>query len=272
MDNDDVMRGRLVGRRELLGLLGAAGVALLVGCSDDEPEAAATAAPTGAAAAATDTTAAAATSGSSAGASGSPSALPACIVIPELTEGPYFVDELLERTDIRTDPESGAVSEGVPLRLTLNVVTVSGAACAPLADAMVDVWHCDALGVYSDVTDTAEGFNTVGQKFLRGFQRTDASGQASFVTIYPGWYPGRATHIHFKVRSDDLEFTSQLFFADALSDQVHANAEPYAEKGAAGRLQNGSDNIYGESDGLLLLDLVEEGDGYAASFAVGVQL
>ena len=97
---------------------------------------------------------------------------------PELTEGPYFVDEQLDRSDIREDPTDGAVVEGVPLELALRVSQINSTGCAPLAGAQVDVWHCDALGVYSDVSDP--GFNTAGQQFLRGYQITDQDGVVRF--------------------------------------------------------------------------------------------
>lgn len=151
--------------------------------------------------------------------------MPLCVVTPELTEGPYVVDERLNRSDIRSDPTTGAVKEGIPLQLTLRVWQVSSAGCTPLQGAMVDIWHCDALGVYSDVVDPQ--FNTRGQKFLRGYQVTDADGTVQFITIHPGWYQGRAVHIHFKVRSaagatQSHECTSQFFFDEDLTDQVHA--------------------------------------------------
>ena len=111
-------------------------------------------------------------------------ATPACVVRPQQTEGPYFVDEKLTRSDIRSDPASGAMKPGAPLQLTFNVSRV-GAGCTPLTGAIVDLWHCDALGAYSDVKDP--GGSTVGQKFLRGSQVTDARGAAHFTTIYPGW-------------------------------------------------------------------------------------
>src|SRR2546428_8296236 len=135
-----------------------------------------------------------------------------CVLTAALTEGPYFVDEKLYRSDIRTDPVTGDVSEGVLLELTFNVARVANAACTPLTGAYLDVWHCDAGGVYSDVS--AAG---AGEKFLRGYQITDASGAARFTTVYPGWYSGRAVHIHFKLRlfagaSTSYEFTSQFFF------------------------------------------------------------
>jgi protocatechuate 3,4-dioxygenase beta subunit len=277
-DNDDVLIGRLLSRREMLGFLGAAGVtgaAFIVGCGDDgegTPTGTATQSSTATEAA---TEAAAATAAPTA-ASTSVGTVPACVVIPELTEGPFFVDTMLDRSDIRSDPSSGAVSDGDQLDLVVNVSRVGGdGSCTPLADAMVDVWHCDALGAYSGVQD-ATGDNT-GLQFLRGFQNTDANGQARFVTVYPGWYQGRATHIHFKIRTDDgrsgagYEFTSQWFFDDALSDQVHAQGA-YASKGAAGRLQNGGDGIFGGSDGMLTLAVEPSGAGYAATFDIGLQV
>ena len=284
MDNDDILTGRLLSRREILSLFGVGGAAALVvactGGDDDEdatPTQAASVAESTATSApeATATTAATGSTGSSTGATTSAeetsTSLPSCIVLPELTEGPYFVDEKLERSDIRADSESGHVMDGTPFVLTLNVVSVSGASCAPLEGAMVDIWHCDAQGAYSGFNDTAEGFNTVGEDWLRGFQNTDANGRVQFTTIYPGWYRGRATHIHFKVRKDNLEFTSQWFFDDSLSDEVHATETPYNEKGAAGRLQNSNDNIYQQSSGMLLLDVQPSDDGYAATFDIGIQ-
>src|SRR5687767_14543381 len=222
MDNDDRGVGRFVSRRELIAILGAAGAAQLL--------------PAPAAAR---------------GLGFLQNALPQCVVVPEQIEGPYFVDEKLDRSDVRAEPGTNELKPGVPLRLTFNVSEMkSGGACAPLANAQVDIWQCDAFGVYSDAKDRS--FNTVGQKFLRGYQRTDANGLVTFTTIFPGWYQGRAVHIHFKVRgerarrseggtslsrasegasrevppSSAYEFTSQVYFDDALIDRVHARA-PY---------------------------------------------
>jgi protocatechuate 3,4-dioxygenase beta subunit len=285
MDNDDILKGRLLSRREILSLFGIGGAAaLVVACSgDDDDDATATQAAQATATSAPEATATAATAGStgSTGTGGgvatttvaeaTSTSLPSCIVLPELTEGPYFLDEKLERTDIRADSETGNAVDGTPFVLSLNVVSVSGASCAPLEGAMVDIWHCDAKGAYSGFNDNAEGFNTVGEDWLRGFQNTDASGRVEFTTIYPGWYQGRATHIHFKVRKDNMEFTSQFFFGEALSDEVHASETPYNEKGASGRLQNAGDNIYQESDGMLMLDVQRTDDGYDATFTIGLQ-
>jgi protocatechuate 3,4-dioxygenase beta subunit len=244
MDNDDLPVGRILRRREVLTLLGTAGSAL----------------------------AAMATVGtSSSQASGTTQTLPSCIVRPELTEGPYFVDEKLLRSDVRSDPTTKVLRAGVPLRLSFLVSKVSSAGCAPLPGAQVDIWHCDADGKYSD--ESANG--TVGQKFLRGYQTTDAKGQAQFLTIYPGWYQGRAVHIHFKIRGKDsagksYDFTSQLFFNDALSDTVYKTA-PYSARGAAG-MKNVSDNIYRNGGSQLLLSLEKDGAGYATSFDIGLQI
>lgn len=166
-----------------------------------------------------------------------------CTVVPapSLTEGPYFVDEILHRSDIRMDPTNGAVSTGFPLHLDLNLSRVDDCAISPLAGAFVDIWQCDAQGVYSDVT------GAVGRKFLRGYQITDRGGKVNFTTIFPGWYQGRAVHIHFKVRyfsrnEETYEFTSQFFFEDAMIDEMY-RLEPYAAKGAPDT-RNVNDGIY----------------------------
>lgn len=203
-------------------------------------------------------------------------AAPTCVLSPVLTEGPYFVDELLYRTDIRADPETGVVQDGVPLGLTLTLSSVgSDGGCVPLVGAAIDIWQCNALGVYSDVNDP--GFNTKGQQFLRGTQQTDDSGMVQFLTIYPGWYRGRAVHIHVKVRTDPGSETgyvsnTQLFFDDALSDQVFTLA-PYAGKGQRDT-RNADDGIYQQSGGSTLLDVQLGADGqtYAAAIGIGVDL
>jgi protocatechuate 3,4-dioxygenase beta subunit len=196
-----------------------------------------------------------------------------CVVRPAETEGPYFVDEMLNRSDIRTDPTDGTVKAGLPLYLTFRVSQIQANTCTPLGGAQVDVWHCDALGVYSDVQDP--GFSTKGKKFLRGYQVTDANGIARFITIYPGWYSGRTVHIHFKIRTGMAEasgydFTSQLYFDDTMSDKVFTK-QPYASKGRR-NIRNNSDGIYRNGGEQLLLNVVEQEDGYAATFDIGLDL
>jgi protocatechuate 3,4-dioxygenase beta subunit len=180
---------------------------------------------------------------------------PACVFRPAQTEGPYFVDERLNRSDIRSDPKTGKVKPGTPLGLTVALSRVEKGQCQPLAGAQVDIWHCDAQGVYSDVKDP--GFSTIGQQFLRGYQISDPGGEARFLTIYPGWYPGRTVHIHLKIRtaphtSKSFELTTQMYFQDALSDRIFADP-PYAEKGAR-------------------LSPMPAANGFRATFSVGLQL
>jgi protocatechuate 3,4-dioxygenase beta subunit len=198
---------------------------------------------------------------------------PACVVRPEQTEGPYFVDEKLHRSDIRAEPSDGSVKPGAPLRLEFHVSRIAGGSCAPLAGANVDVWHCDALGVYSDVRDRS--FDTRGRKFLRGYQITDAKGMAQFLTIYPGWYEGRAVHVHFKIRSEDaarrgLEFTSQLYFDESITDQVY-NSALYNSKGRR-TTTNDSDLIFRRGGKQLIPMLTKDAQGYRAKFDIGLQI
>ena len=252
--DDDLPVGRLLNRREaLLALAGAGAVVALAACA---PGSTSTAQVTAASGASTATT-----SGNT----------PACVVRPALTEGPYFVDEMLNRSDIRSDPSDSSVRQGALLALTFRVSQLTNA-CAPLGGASVDVWHCDAAGVYSDVSDP--GFSTVGKKFLRGYQVTDSSGVAKFTTIYPGWYQGRAVHIHFKIRSHTgsgsaYEFTSQLFFDDNITDQVYTQA-PYSAKGRR-TLRNSGDSIYNQGGSQLLLAPAKTAEGYSATFDIGLQ-
>src|SRR5262245_60094075 len=194
------------------------------------------------------------------------SANASCVLTASLTEGPYFVDERLLRSDIRADPSTGAISAGTPLDLTFNVARLSGGACTPLTGAYLDVWHCDAAGVYSDESAN----NSSGRKFLRGYQITDANGLAKFTTVYPGWYSGRAVHIHFKLRlfagaTRTYEFTSQFFFDEALTSVVHA-ASPYNTRGTR-NTRNGTDGIYNglttAQKSALTLSTTKIGDGYS---------
>ena len=199
--------------------------------------------------------------------------MPTCVMRPQQTEGPYFVDEKLNRSDIRRDPSDGSVQAGVELHLRFRVSRVAGRTCTPLTGAVVDLWHCDAQGVYSDVRDWS--FDTRGQKFLRGYQVTDANGVAEFITIYPGWYPGRTVHMHFKIRTDmpsrpGYAFTSQLYFDDALTDHVYQQA-PYATKTAGRRTRNNRDGNFRHGGERLILALSPNAQGYASTFDIGLQ-
>jgi protocatechuate 3,4-dioxygenase beta subunit len=256
MDSDDKPIGQILSRKEALKLFGiGSAAAFLAACA---PEATSTLVPTV----------------SSTQVSSNTSTALDCVVRPELTIGPYFVDDQLNRSDIRSEPSNNSVKEGVPLLLNIIVASVGDNSCTPIEGAQVDIWHCDANGQYSGVSD--QGFDTTEQKFLRGYQLTDASGAVKFQTIYPGWYSGRAVHIHFTIRtkganSEDYQFTSQFFFDDTLTDQVHS-LEPYASKGQRDT-RNSNDNIYNGGGDQLLLNL--DGDttnGFATSFNVGLDL
>jgi len=151
---------------------------------------------------------------------------PNCTLSPETTEGPYFVDEQLNRSDVVEG------QEGLPIALAITVHEV-GAPPEPCVGAQVDVWQANALGLYSAVPDQPRG-DTGGETFLRGHQPTDDQGVARFKTIYPGWYEGRTIHIHVKVRDfsrgDPPEtFTTQVFFEEALNDAVLAT-KPYDQR------------------------------------------
>jgi protocatechuate 3,4-dioxygenase beta subunit len=247
--------GRHLSRRELLGYMAATAAAVLVGCERRQSDLANATTVSPQTVTKIDTR-----------------ATPSCVVRPEQTEGPYFVDELLNRSDIRSDPSDGSVKDGVPLQLVLRVSQISGNGCTPLAGAMVDLWQCDALGVYSDVRDRS--FDTNGKKFLRGYQVTDNNGSAEFITIYPGWYPGRTVHIHFKIRTAAsrraYEFTSQLYFEESITDEVYLQA-PYVSRGRRTTL-NTMDGIFRRGGQQLILQVVRQAQGYAGAFDIGLQI
>jgi protocatechuate 3,4-dioxygenase beta subunit len=196
---------------------------------------------------------------------------------PQQTEGPYFVDKMPNRSDIRSDSSDGSVKEGIPLRLITHVYDVHNGRCVPLSGAKVDIWHTDSQGVYSAVKD----MGTSGRNFLRGYQVTNSNGTAEFTTIYPGWYEGRTIHIHDKVRvfngSDTiLEWTSQLYFNNSMNQQVHKQA-PYSTHGPP-QITNEDDIVYsqGSVDGLvdrnsgerLIVNLTKDSVGYVGEFNI----
>jgi uncharacterized protein (TIGR03437 family) len=189
------------------------------------------------------------------------------------TEGPYWVEENLNRSDIRTYPSDGSIRPGALLNLKVNVVNESGSACVPLAGARVDIWHCDAGGTYSDEAAN----NSSGKKFLRGYQTTDDTGAVSFTTIYPGWYSGRTVHIHFRVRtysgSTKLdEFVAQIFFDDTLTDTVFKSA-PYNTRPNRDTRNSNDMVLTGTRSGAIVYaDVTQTATGYGATATIGVTM
>jgi protocatechuate 3,4-dioxygenase beta subunit len=196
---------------------------------------------------------------------------------PQQTEGPYFVDGMPNRSDILADTSTRTVQEGIPLNLTINVYNVDDGDCVPISNAQVDLWHANSQGVYSGV----EG--STGTNFLRGYQLTDSNGTVQFSTVYPGWYEGRAIHIHVKVRTfegskETFEWTSQFYLPNSINDQVHTHP-PYSDHGPVG-MANEQDGIYNgpSTDGQvqsntgthLMPALTEAGQGYAGTFNIVV--
>jgi protocatechuate 3,4-dioxygenase beta subunit len=179
-----------------------------------------------------------------------------CVLAPEQTEGPYYLDDAKVRRNI-TEGKAG-----VPLALRLTVVDVS--TCKPIKGATVDIWHCDAAGAYSGVQ------GATGARFLRGVQRTNAKGVALFSTIYPGWYPGRTVHIHVMVHlGGNVVHTGQLYFADAVTDVVYKR-RPYASRPNRSP-RNAGDSIYRNGGKRSTLKLARNGSGYVGSITMGVQ-
>ncbi len=194
-----------------------------------------------------------------------------CVLIPQETAGPYPLDLSGDSTKFRQDVTEGR--PGTPLNLTMTVVNINDG-CAPVPNARVDIWHCDKDGVYSGYSQP--GGSTVGQTFMRGIQITDANGAVTFKTIYPGWYPGRITHIHFQVFLNSvLSATSQMAFPDSVNEAVYATAT-YANRGRNTSVaDNASDGVFASPSGDLqyeLLNIVANAGsgGYDATFTVGL--
>lgn len=187
-----------------------------------------------------------------------------CVLAKEVTEGPYYTDPNLIRADI-TEGKAG-----IPLEMVIQVVDST---CTPLENARVDIWHCDAQGNYSgyEGQGSDSALNTKDQAFLRGTQFTNEAGIASFETIYPGWYRGRTTHIHYKVFLDEVTIlTSQLYFPDALSEFIFLNAEAYTGRDSERDTRNGNDGIAQQSGDSSFAAIKEQSGKYIASLVVGV--
>ena len=179
-----------------------------------------------------------------------------CVLTPELTEGPYYIAGEKLRRDIR-DGHPGTL-------LTLRLRVLNASTCAPIKGAAVDIWHADAAGNYSGF-----GAGASSRTFMRGIQKTDKNGLALFTTVYPGWYQGRAVHIHVKVHvGGSVVHTGQLFFPDAVTAAAY-KAQPYAARGGPDML-NAQDSIFVHGGKRSMLALTKSGAGYVGSIAMGV--
>jgi protocatechuate 3,4-dioxygenase beta subunit len=274
---EDLRRGPLMGRRQVLGILGATGALLVVDCGDHSPAGSnsdgATSSPStgGSTGDATtgDATAEAPTSGEAttgavecgapavAWATGGTASMTAqdcypnpfaggvlgCAVICETTAGPCIT----ATTPYRKDISEGF--SGLPVRLSLLIVDAG--TCEPIAGASVEIWHTQRTGIYSGVTPQPatcylDDPEAAMYEYFRGSQDAGADGRVDFDTCYPGWYSGRAIHIHFRViRDGEVYATSQLFFADDLNAEIFASHPEYSGFGQPDRT-NISDGIIGK--------------------------
>lgn len=214
---------------------------------------------------------------------------PACILTPEQEEGPYYVDYDKVRSNITEG------KPGVPLRVRIALVDANR--CTPLTNAALDIWHCDAEGVYSSFTANGNHMpggpppdhfgppparrNHRGQdatRFLRGVQSVDAAGMAEFVTIYPGWYEGRTIHIHLKVhtgRDQHVSHTGQLFFPEEVTKRI-AKLQPYARHTDVHLTTLDEDHVFEEEHGaaemvsLVRVDAKSEEAGFVAKVTLAI--
>ena len=221
-------------RREALGVIGAAGAAM-VACNSSSP---------------TSPTPTSTTPGATSA---------ACVVTPTETAGPFPSIELPVRSDVRED------RQGTPLALAITVVN-AGASCAPVTNASVEIWHCDAAGDYSEYGSVRSS------TWLRGIQPVDANGVARFTTIYPGWYGGRATHIHIEVFVNNRSVkTSQIAFPEEINSAVYATGV-YAPRGP-NPTKNDRDGIFADGFTSELATVTGNAtSGLTATFQVGITL
>lgn len=242
-------------RRQAIGYLTAAG---LFGCGGGSDS--------------TSTTASTTSSGTLGTTTGGTSTSTSCVLIPQETEGPYPLFSSIgdAATYMRQDITEGRT--GIPLSLLLTILNVNNN-CAPITNALVYVWQCDKDGVYSGYNQP--GANTLGQTFCRGVQMTDSNGQVRFTSIYPGWYTGRITHIHFRVYlGNSLEATSQLAFPQDITTAVY-NSSLYSARGQNTSVGSfASDNVFSDGVQYQLCTVAQNASigGYDAALGVGIAL
>jgi protocatechuate 3,4-dioxygenase beta subunit len=191
---------------------------------------------------------------------------PSCIVRPQQTEGPFPSKMMLNRSDVRSEPGSTDPKPGLALQLVIRVGQMAGSACKVYQGVAVDLWQCDAGGVYSSYASQGTG----DKAYLRGYQMTDTSGTAEFKSIFPGSYPGRAVHVHFGVRTNPAgsgrHFISQLYFPEEILAEVFAKAPYSAHKPQ----RNTSDSIFNGGGPKLIPKMTKTADGWLAEFDIGL--
>ncbi len=257
MDHDDELVGTMLSRREAIRVAALAGASLVFGPA-------------------------------SAQATGQlhPAKVMNLVATSEVEEGPFFVDEELNRSDVTLGTTRGSVVDGSPIAVRLTVYGLRGKHTEPLRGAHIDIWHADAKGAYSDeASNLIQSESTKGEKWLRGYQVTDGDGRVEFRTIFPGWYQNRTPHIHVKIRNFDPKanrthvFNTQLFFDEAVNDEM-LNRAPYNDRGAR-RVRNLWDGLYAmkQADGTMVgshlhfsVDKSPAGVVQRAHFAIGLNL
>jgi protocatechuate 3,4-dioxygenase beta subunit len=247
---------RVITRRRALSALGLLGLASCSGSGESGSSSSASGSGTG-----TDV-------GTETGST--PTTPTSCVLIPEETAGPYplFADIATAAQFQGQDITEGRT--GVPLRFTLRIVNVNDG-CAAITNAMVYVWHCDKDGVYSGYNQP--GANATGETFCRGVQSTDSNGEVTFLTIYPGWYTGRITHIHIRVYlGNSLGATLQLAFPQDITAAVYAS-ELYAARGQNASVRGfGADNVFSDGAQYQMCTVTTNAStgGYDAALVVGI--
>ena len=204
-----------------------------------------------------------------------------CILAPFQTGGPFYLDPQYDRKNITED------QPGLPLKLKIKVLGVSN--CEPVPNALVNIWHCDARGVYSEFGQVSGNpADASDASWLRGYQITDGSGICEFETVFPGWYPGRATHIHFDVhlgfepggevdRNHDQSsvYYSQMYLPNTIKTKVYNDHAAYTEKGDNPTGTN-NDTLFknaGAPEALMLtFDETEYPESLSAEFTIGLDM
>lgn len=255
----------VAGRRQLLKLAGAAATAgLFVGCGGASVK-------TTTSDTSTDTSSDTGSSDTSGDTTTTENG--SCVLIPEETQGPYPLLAILSNSAmVRQDITEGKT--GVPLTISLKIIDINNS-CTPISNAAVYIWHCDKDGHYSGYSSNHNGGNYSGQTFMRGIQVTDSDGIVTFTAVYPGWYAGRITHVHFQIYLNDnltvtATATSQLAFPADVTTAVY-NSSLYTKGQNTSVTSFSQDNIF--SDGTTYQMVSIEGDttnGYVASLTVGI--